>query len=75
MNVIDLDYTQCRKYELLKMLNEKLLHSFSNYLWNTYYVSGIVPGDTDIMVNNKDLGPAPKKLMKGFSSSFFLFPL
>lgn len=75
MNVIDLDYPQYRKYELLKMLNEKLLHSFSNYLWNTYYVLGFVPSDTDIMVNNKDFGPAPKKLTKGFWSSFFLFPL
>ena len=65
MNIIDLDYPQCRKYELLKVLNEKLIHSFSNYLWNTYYVSGIVPDDTAIMVNKTDLVPAP----------FFLFPL
>lgn len=65
MNIIDLDYPQCRKYELLKVLNEKLIHSFSNYLWNTYYMPGIVPDDTAITVNKTDLVFAP----------FFLFLL
>lgn len=65
MNAIELDYLQCRNYELLKVLNEKLIHSFNNYLWNTNYMSGTVPDDTDIMVNKKDLIPAP----------FFLFAL
>lgn len=59
MNVIELDYLHCRKYELPKVLNEKLIHSFNNYLWNTNYMSGTVRDDTDIMVNKKDLILAP----------------
>lgn len=75
MNIIDLDHPLCRKYELLETLNEKLIHSFNNYLWTTYQGSGIVPDYTDIMVNKKDLVSALKELTKRvFGLHFSCFP-
>lgn len=53
------------------MLNEKLIHSFNNHLWNTYYVASTVPDDMDIMVNKKNLHQVLKELIKDFWSLFF----
>lgn len=44
----------------------------STTIYGTYYVSGIVPADTDIMAN-KDLIPASKELTK--RALVFVFPV